>query len=82
MSARDCSGVAHMSALSSSSPTVSQVGSGHGRSNVVEKYSASTQDRCLTSPSRLVPVPVIGRRASYSDSPSSFQTMASRARCR
>ena len=38
--------------------------------------------RCLTSPSRLVPVGVIGRRASYSLRPSTFQTIASRADCR
>ena len=35
--------------------------------------------RCLTSPSRLVPVGVIGRRASYSLRPSTFQTIPSRA---
>jgi hypothetical protein len=38
--------------------------------------------QCLTSPSRLVPVGVSGRRMSYSASPSSFQSTASRALCR
>lgn len=42
------------------------------------EYQASTIDRCLTKPRRLVPVGVSGRRMSYSDSPSSFQRSASR----
>jgi hypothetical protein len=36
-------------------------------------------DRCLTKPRRFVPVGVSGRRMSYSDSPSSFESIASRA---
>jgi hypothetical protein len=36
----------------------------------------------LTTPSKFVPVGVIGRRTSYSDNPSSFQSSASRAACR
>jgi hypothetical protein len=36
------------------------------------KYPSSTLATCLTRPSRLVPVGVSGRRASYSLSPSSF----------
>jgi hypothetical protein len=38
---------------------------------VSPKYPASTPPKCLTSPSRLVPVGVNGRRMSYSESPSS-----------
>ena len=53
-------------------------GSGNGRSNTSPKYRASQVALCLTSPSRFVPVTVNGRRTSYSDSPSSFQTRASR----
>ena len=53
-----------------------------GRPNTSPKYSNSTLARCLTSPSRLVPVGVTGRRTSYSDSPSSFHSTASRATCR
>jgi hypothetical protein len=43
------------------------------------KYPSSTLARCLTNPSRLVPVGVSGRRMSYSESPSSFHSRASRA---
>ena len=53
--------------------------SANGRSKVLPKYQASTMDRCFTNPSRLVPVGVTGRRTSYSDNPSSFQTIASLA---
>src|ERR1039458_6385098 len=42
------------------------------------KYRASVLDKCLTSPRRFVPVDVRGRRTSYSDRPSSFQSMTSR----
>jgi hypothetical protein len=41
-------------------------GSGNGRPKVSPKYPASTAATCLTSPSRFVPVGVIGRRMSYS----------------
>src|SRR4051794_25061804 len=37
---------------------------------------------CRTSPRRLVPVGTSGLRLSYSDSPSSFQSITSRAVCR
>jgi hypothetical protein len=45
-------------------------------------YASSTLATCLTSPSRLVPVGVSGRRMSYSESLSSFHSRASRATCR
>src|SRR5690606_30271011 len=44
------------------------------------KYLASTVATCFTRPRRLVPVAVTGRRASWADSPSSFQSSASRSR--
>ena len=48
-----------------------------------ERRHRSTRARrsatCLTSPSRFVPVGTIGRRMSYSESPSSFHSSASRA---
>ena len=52
-------------------------GSGNGRPNVAE-VARLDAGQCLTSPSRLVPVGTIGRRTSYSDSPSSFHSRASR----
>src|SRR5215207_1092720 len=54
-------------------------GSGNGRLKTSPKYLDSQIDRCLTRPSRLVPVEVSGRRRSYSPSPSSFQTITSRS---
>ena len=75
---RDSSVVAHMSALFGALVQPWQR-SGNGRLNVSPKYRASTLATCLTSPSRLVPVGTNGWRASYSDSPSSFHTSASRA---
>jgi DNA-binding MarR family transcriptional regulator/GNAT superfamily N-acetyltransferase len=82
ISARDSSGVAHMSALGSAPSSSHGSRSPKGRPKVSPRYPNSTLARCLTRPSRLVPVGTIGRRTSYSDSPSSFQTMASRATCR
>src|SRR5215207_1722196 len=79
---RDSAAVAHMSALGSASSSSHGSDSGNGRSNVAPRYPASTLATCLTSPSRLVPVGTSGRRTSYSDSPSSFHTSASRPRCR
>src|SRR4029434_1093305 len=79
---RASSAVPHMSALGSPPSSSHGSGSGNGRPNVSPKYPASTLATCLTSPSRLVPVGTIGRRASYSESPSSFHTSASRAACR
>lgn len=43
---------------------------------------SSTLATCLINPNRLVPVGVRGRRMSYSESPSSFHSRASRAACR
>jgi hypothetical protein len=82
MPSRDSSAVAHMSELASASSSVHGSGSGNGRSNTNPKYPDSVPAVCFTRPSRLVPVGTSGRRMSYSDSPSSFQTSASRARCR
>jgi hypothetical protein len=42
--------------------------SANGRSKVLPKYQASTMDKCLTNPSRLVHVGVSGRRTSYEES--------------
>ncbi len=77
---RDSLVVAHMSELGSSSDQGS--GSSNGLPKVSPRYPDSTEATCLTSPSRLVPVGVIGRRMSYSPSPSSFHSRASRALCR
>src|ERR1700679_2063711 len=77
--ARVASAVAHMLALSAaSSSTQRGTGSGNGRPKISPKYQASEVVRCLTRPRRLVPVGVSGRRTSYSDSPSSFHSSASR----
>src|SRR5580692_11351267 len=69
----------HMGSVSSASH-----GSGTpcGRPNTGPKYSSSMLAECLTSPRRLVPVGVSGRRMSYSPSPSSFHSSVSRAPCR
>jgi hypothetical protein len=77
-SSRDSSAVAHMSAFASPSSSIQGGGFSSGRSKAWPKYPASTPARCFTRPRRFVPVLTIGRRTSYSDRPSSFQTMASR----
>ncbi len=82
ISSRDSSAVAHMSALGSASSSHHGSGSSDGRPKVSPKYPSSTLARCLTRPRRLVPVGVMGRRTSYSESPSSFHSIASRADCR
>jgi len=55
------------------------LGRSAGRPKQSPKYPNSTEARCLTRPSRLVPVAVSGRRTSYSESPSSFHSTAWRA---
>ena len=81
-SSRDSPSAANMSTLSSSDCPAAAQGSctSAGRSNVSPKYSSSTTAACLTSPSRLVPVGVRGRRASRSLRPSSFCRRAARWR--
>lgn len=81
ISSRVSSAVAQRSESGSASLPGTQGGSGppNGLSYVSPRYTASAPVMCLTSPSRLVPVGVIGRRMSYSDSPSSFQSRVSRA---
>src|SRR5579875_974845 len=78
-SSRDSLAAAHMSPFEKASSSGQGSGSGNGRPNASPKYPRSTPARCLTIPSRLVPVGVIGRRTSYSLSPSSFHSIASRA---
>ena len=82
MPARGSCSVAHMSAFGAASSANHGSASGEGRPKQSPRYAASTLATCLTSPSRLVPVDVRGRRASYSDNPSSFHTSASLAACR
>ena len=79
---RVSSAVAHMSAFGSASSAYQGSGSSDGRPKMSPKYPNSTLATCLTRPSRLVPVGVSGRRTSYSESPSSFHSSASRAICR
>src|ERR1700722_3629381 len=62
----------------SSTPSHPRPPSGIARPKLSPKYRASTIDRCLTRPRRFVPVGVSGRRMSYSQSPSSFESIASR----
>lgn len=80
VSCRDSSGETTKSAFGSSS--VYSNSSGDGRPKVLPKYPCSMPVRCFTRPSRLVPVGVIGRLTSYSDSPSSLVSIASRPSCR
>ena len=73
-----------MSTIDSSGPTRRSLsgssslnGSGSvGPPNVSENQRYSTAPRCLTKPSRLVPLGVISRRRSASSSPSSFHSAA------
>src|SRR5580698_10419291 len=67
-----------MSAFGSASSPSQGSGSPDGRPKVSPKYPSSMLATCLTSPSRLVPVGVSGRRTSYSESPSSLHSRASR----
>jgi hypothetical protein len=78
ISARVSCSVAHMPAPRAESSSHRGTGSGNGRSKTSPKYLASEIDRCLIRPRRLVPVKVSGRRMSYSESPSSFESSASR----
>ena len=80
--ARDSSAVAHMSAFASVGSSTQGSDSSNGRPNAAPKCPHSTVARCLTRPSRFVPVGTSGRRMSYSPSPSSFPSTASRASCR
>jgi hypothetical protein len=48
------------------------------RPKVQPRYPICTPARCFTTPRMFVPVGVIGRRRSYSETPSSFQSTASR----
>jgi hypothetical protein len=67
-----------MSALGSAPSSSQGNGTPDGRPNTSPKYPSSMLATCLTTPSRLVPVGTMGRRMSYSDSPSSFHSKASR----
>src|SRR5580698_3907538 len=75
---RVSSSVTHRSVPLAASSSHRGSGSGNGRPKTSPKYLASQVAECLTKPRRLVPVAVMGRRMSYSESPSSFQTSASR----
>jgi hypothetical protein len=80
MNSRDSAAVANMSEFGTSSSQGSAPAK--GRPKVSPKYPISTLARCLTRPSRLVPVGTSGRRTSYSDKPSSFHSTAPRMSCR
>jgi hypothetical protein len=71
-----------MSAFASESSANHDGGSLNGRPKVSPKYPNSTRAKCLTSPSRFVPVGTIGRRMPYPDRPSSFHSTASRPACK
>src|SRR5882757_10042477 len=78
ISARVSCSVAHMSAQYARVSSHRGSGSGNGRPKTSPKYLDSESDWCLTRPRRLVPVVVRGRRMSYSESPSSFQSITLR----
>lgn len=81
-SARDSCSVAHMVARRSDSMSHRGNDSGKGRPKTKPKYLASQIAKCLIRPRRLVPVIVSGRRASYSESPSTLSSIDCRTSLR